>query len=484
MNAWTRIVTVAAMLGATVMLPGVGLAQQAAPVVPNPDRRDLFQLNELDSYRRFSLVSNFEIVGHSYFRGPWVAPGGPGAAFNTLRICGNVAYVAGYNPTVFGALVVDVSDPAHMEPLAFIPGNPGTRNAYLRADCQRKIVALGHSTSAENLAQPPAGAQVRSGVSFHDVSDPRRPVKLGEWNNPGGLTHGMEMDDRYVYVCGTADRSKRRHEELNVLDYSDPGAPKLVGSYHVMGQREGETFTAMNQLNPNGTQQFVTCHEAIKEGTRLYLAYRDAGVIVLDITDPARPTELGAFDYSPPFNGDPGNPPGCCPGAHTAQPVPHEGSTWPRLLVLTDEHFSCPPGFVRILDISNLRAMQVLSTIHVAGVDDQYDHATGKFLCPPGQQSAHLPYFDPRGHGSLFYQAWYDQGLRAFDISNPFSPKEVGYFISPDFSVPKQVGRHTREAYVDPATSLIYVTDGNGGGLAVLRYIGPIPSRPPVPGAR
>ena len=83
--------------------------------------------------------------------------------------------------------------------------------------------------------------------------------------------------------------------------------------------------------------------------------------------------------------------------------MPHEGSPLPRLLVLTDEHFSCPPGFVQILDISNPKAMQVLSTIHIAGVDDQYDHATGKFVCPPGQQSSHLPYFDPRGHGSLFY---------------------------------------------------------------------------------
>ena len=57
-------------------------------------------------------------------------------------------------------------------------------------------------------------------------------------------------------------------------------------------------------------------------------------------------------------------------------------------------------------------------------------------------------------------------------------------FISPDTSVPKQVGRHTREAYVDPKTNLIYVTDGNGGGVTVLRYTGPMPQRPPIPGAR
>jgi hypothetical protein len=479
-----RVLTLAILTAILALAaPTAPSAQQAAPVVPNPTGRDMFQLNDLDSYRRFSSLRNFEIVGHSYFRGPWLVPGAAGAGFNTVRICGSIAYMAGYNPTLFGALIVDVSNPAAMEPLSFIPGNPGTRNAYLRVDCDRKIVALGQSASPANPNKPTGGAPVRSGVTFHDVSDPRRPVKVGEWNNAGRLTHGMEMDNRYVYVCGTSEASKPRNEELNIIDYGTPSAPRLAASFHVTGQRVGETFSAMNQKNPNGTDQFVMCHEAIKEGSRLYLAYRDAGLIILDIADPTRPVVVGDYDYVPPFNGDPAMP-ACCPGAHTAAPVPVAGGGLPRLLVLTDEHFSCPPGFVRILDISNPKAIQVLSTIHIAGVDDQFDQATGKFVCPRGQQSSHLPYFDPRSHGSLVYQAWYDQGLRAFDISNPFSPKEVGYFISPDFSVPSQPGRHTREAYVDPRTNLIYVTDGNGGGITVLRYTGPMPSRPPIPGAR
>jgi hypothetical protein len=479
-HAIVLLVMAAITIGGTV----TAFAQQAAPVIPNPTGRDMFQLNDLASYRQFSSVKNFEIVAHSYFRGPWVTPGAPGSGINTLRICGTTAYLGGYNPTVFGTLIVDVSDPARMEPLSFIPANPGTRNAYLRVDCGRKILAVGHSAWADNPNKPATGERVKSGVSLHDVSDPRHPVKVGEWNNVGGMTHGMEMDDTYVYVCGTSERSKPRHEELNVVDYRTPSAPTLAASFHVVGQHVGETFSEMNQRNPNGTAQFVTCHEIIKDGSRLYLAYRDAGVIILDIADLTKMIVVGEFDYSPPFNGDPGTPPGCCPGAHTAAPVPHEGSAHPQLLVLTDEHFSCPPGFVWILDVSNPKAMQVLSTIHIAGVDDQYDHATGKFVCPPGQQSSHLPYFEPRAHGALLYQAWYAQGLRVFDISNPFRPQEVGYFISPDTSVPKQIGRHTREAYVDPQTNLVYVTDGNGGGLTVLRYTGPIPERPPIPGAR
>ena len=114
--------------------PPSARAQEAVKPVPNPTNRDMFQLNDLDSYKQFSQLKNFEIVGHSYFRGPWVVPGGPGMGINTLRICGKTAYLAGYNPTVFGALIVDISNPERMEPLSFVPGNPGTRNAYLRVD--------------------------------------------------------------------------------------------------------------------------------------------------------------------------------------------------------------------------------------------------------------------------------------------------------------------------------------------------------------
>jgi hypothetical protein len=476
---------VAAGLLLTAAAGAPAFSQQAAGTVPNPGNQNLFQLNDLPSFRKFSQVKNFEIVGHSYLRGPWVVPGASGAGVNTLRICGNIAYLAGYNPTVFGAMVADISDPEKIQVISFIPANPGARSAYLRVDCSKKILALAHSTWPDNPNKPAAGQRPKTGLTLHDVSDPRHPKLLGEFNNTGGATHGMEMDDKYVYLCGTMDRSKRRNEELIIIDYADPKAPKVAATWHVMGQHEGETLSPMNQKSPNGeTDQFITCHEIIKDGNRLYLAYRDAGIFILDISDPTKPTEVGNLDYVPPYNGDPGVPMGCCPGGHTAAPVPHAGKPLPSLLILTDEHFSCPPGFGQVVDISNPKAMMVLSTYQVDGITDQYDHATGKFICKPGQQSAHLPWFDPRSHGALLYQAWYDQGLRAIDISNPFKPKEVGYYISPDFSIPQQVGRHTREAYLDPATNLIYVTDGNGGGITVLRYTGPIPSQPPIPGAR
>jgi hypothetical protein len=495
----TRLTPVAVSVCALLLalLPTTAASQTATPGVPtaapamaNPDNRDMNALPDLASWTQFSQVQNFDVLGHSYLRGAWLAPGMQGAGINTLRICGNTAYMAGYPPSLFGALVVDVSNPASMEVLAFIPGNPGTRNAYLRVNCDKKILALGEDTNSANPNQPPAGERAASGVAFYDVSDPANPIQLSMWaNNPGGSTHGMEMDDRYVYACGSEAQSNPITGQfvpqvMSVLDYADPANPRLASTFHVPGQLQGEAYSSDNQLNPDGVNQWVTCHEIIKDGNRLYLAYRDAGVLILDISDPTSPVQVANWDFVPPYNGDPGNPLGCCPGAHTAAPVPHEQSAQPNLLVLTDEHFNCPPGFGRILDISDPSHITLLSTFHMLGIDDQYDWTAGRFTCPTAQESTHLPFFDPRGHGSLVYQAWYDQGLRVLDISNPYYPVQVGFYISPDTTTTFQVGRHTREAYVDPASGLVYVTDGNNGGVTILRYTGPMPQHPPLPGVR
>ena len=101
--------------------------------------------------------------------------------------------------------------------------------------------------------------------------------------------------------------------------------------------------------------------------------------------------------------------------------VDHTGPL-PTIAVLTDEHFNCPPGFGRILDITYPQHMTLLSTYHITGVDDQYDFDRKQFVCPEGSQElAHMAEFDHRVKGgNLFYQAWYNQGLRAIDISNPF----------------------------------------------------------------
>jgi hypothetical protein len=124
----------------------------------------------------------------------------------------------------------------------------------------------------------------------------------------------------------------------------------------------------------------------------------------------------------------------------------------------------------------------VISSLRIPHVTYNYNHATGKFSCPSNGEYIHHPQLDLRSP-SLLYTAWINQGVRAWDISDPFLPREVGYYLSPRYPG-RFPNRQVREVYQDREKALIYMADANGGGITVLRWVGPIPPRPPLPGAR
>ena len=498
----------AGIAGLVLAFGGGASAQVTAPKAdpaPVPRNLDPFNLS-LEDFRKYSSSRNFELLGHSYFKIPertaWAKgegrPGGEvGSGFNSVRVYDGIAYLAGHNspPTLFGVLIADVRDPRNIKPLSFIPCNPGTRCNYLRVNRQKKILIFAHDNDARgNPNKLPAGEKTRSGVSFYDVADPGKPKEIAFVPAvPDGKTHGLDIDDRYVYACSQFSAELNR-EGVQIIDYSDPKAPKQVGTWHVPGQRKGEQFGPFNRNGPDGKPQTIQCHEIVYHNDRLYAAWRDAGMQILDIKDRGNPKLLAGYDYVPPFHG------GNLGAAHTSAPVVTRAGEHPDLVVHTDEIFDCPPGFGRILDVSDVKNPEVvrgerpanvvlLSTFRVAQVSDRFDPQKRMFVCDgdgPGGRSAastHLPWFDQRSP-SLLYVTWYDEGLRAMDISNPFAPTFIGHFLSPRFGSPGRNDRQTREIFQDPATGLLYLTDGNGGGLMVLRYTGPVPDRPPIPGAR
>src|SRR5262249_7630872 len=219
------------VIAVVAFVPGAALAQGAGEEVEEaqiPPGIDVFDLN-LAKTRHFSRGKNFEILGHSYFKGPWLTPAaqknGLGAGLQTPRVHDGIAYLGGYPPTLFGVLIADVSRPTHMRALSFIPCNPGTRCNYLRVNNKRKILVGTQDTSSANPIQPPKGQPVQAGVTFHDVSNPFHPRLLSFFlTRENGGTHGFEIDDRFVYTCATTPLSKPGStHELVILDYSDPG---------------------------------------------------------------------------------------------------------------------------------------------------------------------------------------------------------------------------------------------------------------------
>jgi hypothetical protein len=494
-------------IGLASLLSAHVQAQQTTEVanVPIPANVDPFNLS-FDQIKQYSSVKDFEILGHSYFKIPertaWAkAEGRPGtetgSGFNTVRVYDGIAYLAGYSfpQTLYGILIADVRDPKAMKPLSFIPCNPGARCAYLRVNRQKHILMFGHDAEAASPNKLKPGEKSRSGWSFYDVSDPSKPRELSFVPAlAGGKTHGMDADDRYVYGCSQYSADIGR-EGLQIIDYGDPEHAKTVSTWHVPGMSKGEEYSPLDQAGPDGKPQLIQCHEIVYFNDRLYLAWRDAGMQILDITDRSKPSLLGTYDYVPPFHG------GFLGAAHTAAPVVVDKSRNPDLVLMTDEIFDCPNGFGRVVDVSDMNnpdviakkrpaSLQPIATFRMSHVQDVFDYAKKEFYCaapggPAGSLSntTHLPWFDRRSP-SLVYVTWYDEGLRVMDITNPFTPTFTGYFLSPRFAGPGKADRETREVFQDPDTDLLYVTDGNGGGLTVLRYTGPIPKNPPLPGAR
>jgi hypothetical protein len=63
--------------------------------------------------------------------------------------------------------------------------------------------------------------------------------------------------------------------------------------------------------------------------------------------------------------------------------------------------------------------------------------------------------------GAYAYVADYNAGLRVIDVSNPSSPREVGFYDTPYYA-----------SGVAVSGSYAYVADWEGG-LVILRFLGP-----------
>lgn len=122
-------------------------------------------------------------------------------------------------------------------------------------------------------------------------------------------------------------------------------------------------------------------------------------------------------------------------------------------------------GYARILNISDEKKPTVLSKVLTEALDPSHcqesiglqgaiGFGVGTHYCNVDRTE------DPRILACGFWEA----GLRLFDIRNPWRPREIGYFDTPNGSVPGL-------AYFPPGKKEIWVTTGNeGSAFYVLKF--------------
>ncbi len=175
-------------------------------------------------------------------------------------------------------------------------------------------------------------------------------------------------------------------------------------------------------------------------GDRLYVSYWHHGLFILDISDMSAPKLIATVNTSPAFP----HP------THTCLPIPTplKGR---KIMVVADEDVAklwpAAPAFTWIYDITTERLPTPISTFQVEG--PEFDGAP-----QPPMTGCHQP--SERFQGTVIPFAWFAQGLRLVDITDPFRPVEVGHFL-PD--VPRGADRPSSNDVTIDERGLVYLVD-------------------------
>ncbi|HJZ29688.1 MAG TPA: hypothetical protein VKF35_01215, partial [Hyphomicrobiaceae bacterium] len=250
-----------------------------------------------------------------------------------------------------GITVVDVRDAKSPKPVEFIACPPGTRAIHLQTheDLLLAVNAPSVWTMQEfqddkaYFAGSPADkltdqSRFTSGIRVYDIARPSQPREIGFMPVAGLGPHRIwYTGGRYAYA--SIHFAEFSDHIFAVIDLSDPTKPELAGRWWLPGmwRAGGETPTWRQGKR-------YALHHGLLAGSLVYAAWRDGGLTVLDVADPAKPQLLAWRNTDPPFGG----------GTHSPLPLPDR-----NLLVLADEPTSanCADGlrYIWLYDIREPR---------------------------------------------------------------------------------------------------------------------------------
>jgi hypothetical protein len=329
-----------------------------------------------------------------------------------------------------GTSIVDVTDPAHPKYLRHIPGQEGkyeSGGAQMVRICDGEDLPKGDRNAVYMLRA--VGSQ---GHEIWNVADPANPVlviRIGE-----GLkdTHKSfwECDTGIAYlVSGAPDWRTRRMTEI--YDLSNPAQPKKIRDFGLPGQEPGATGAVPTELHgPISTGP---------KGNRVYFGYGTNKGGFLQIVDrdkllngpkPPTPDNLTFPEIAR-------MPLSALNGAHTVFPMPgmpiaefaHDNDGKTRdIVMIVDEAIQNECGEARQMvwfaDVTTEARPMLISSYTVPEASGNFCERGGRFGSHSSNESMAPVYYR-----KMAFIAFFNAGVRALDIRDPYHPKEVGYFI-------------------------------------------------------
>jgi hypothetical protein len=329
-----------------------------------------------------------------------------------------------------GTSIVDVTDPRRPRYLAHIPGEPGqaeSGGAQMVRVCNGSELPRGDKSKVYMLRNFGNRAH-----EVWDVTNPEKPARITAVVENLRDTHKSwwECDSGIAYlVSGLPDWRVRRMTQ--VYDLADPAQPRFVRNFGLVGQQPGATGTAPTEL-----------HGMISTGekrNRIYFGYGTNKSGVLQIVDrqklisgPPEPTpanllapQVGRFDLN--VNN----------GAHTTLPVlgmqvgefakDKDGGKRDIVVVVNESlanECTEPRQMVWIVDATDEKTPVSIATYTVPESSGNFCSRGGRFGAHSSNENQPAMYA-----GRYVFVAWFNAGVRALDISDPYHPKEAGYYV-------------------------------------------------------
>jgi hypothetical protein len=354
-----------------------------------------------------------------------------------------------------GTSVVDVTNPKQPKYLAHIPGDAGVGEgggAQMVRTCSGADLPKADKSKFYLLRTLGTKAH-----EIWDVTDPAKPSRVTTIVSGLRDTHKSwwECDTGIAYLV-SGDPAWRAQRMTKIYDLSDPAHPVFIRDFGLPGQQPGST------VNPVPTDLHGPISMGVK-ANRVYFGYGTGRYGVVQIIDrkkllegPKEPTDA---NLRSPVIGQLDMP--IDVGAHTTFPLVHmnlpeygkqnvqqvvtntaasthnaaaEGYTAPTTQGMRDfivavgettaNECNEPRQLVRMIDATFENRMIGVSSWTVPD-------ASGNFCARGGRFGAHSSNenMTPIYYGRVLFVAFFNAGVRALDVRDPFNPKEIAYFI-------------------------------------------------------
>lgn len=369
-----------------------------------------------------------------------------------------------------GVSIIDVRDAKNPRPAGFIAAPANTWNVHLQAHDDLLLVINARDlfadasfaeekvyytrSVAQTVSTRQEGRSWSAGLRIFDISTPDRPREISFLPLDGiGIHRIWYVGGRWAYVSALLDGYS--DYIFLTIDLANPQKPLVAGRYALPGMH---TAAGEQASWPEGKRYAL--HHAIISGDTAYGSWRDGGLTLLDVSDRHEPKLISHRNWSPPFGG----------GTHTALPLPDRD----LLVVLDEAVLDNQEDGEKHIWLFDIREPANPVSISTFPVPDEQDYVKKGAHFGPHNLHENRP--GSFVSSSLIFATYQNAGVRAYDISNPYQPKETGALVpaAPEKMMDKRPGRpqviQSCDVFVD-AQGIIYSTDYNGG-LSIIEYLG------------